>query len=302
VAVAFLFLAWTYPYTSVLLGVLNAFTSATLAAMSKILTVVHVATPQAGNNAIFTVVHDGHPFNLSVISACSGVSSVVGFLLVGAAFASIIRGPLIRKILWLLGGMLLLWILNLGRLVLVFWAGQHYGEHFAIGVLHPYIGLVLFALGVTVMILCAGPLGLRIGMENRGPDPDGSQSPEDRQKSRRNLPVPKVFLAVSLVLVFAILVGVSNVGLQTYNLVADVSGSPTVISFIDGTRRRSPGPHRCSARTPSGTATSSIPASAVTCAPERTSSRTSSTPRISSPSQPSAWSSVTSSTAIHSRT
>ena len=237
VAVAFLLLAWTYPYTSVLLGVLNAFTTATLAAMSKILTVVHVATPDGGaNNAIFTVVHDGRSFNLSVISACSGVSSVVGFLLVGAAFASIIRGPLIRKILWLLGGMVLLWVLNLGRLVLVFWAGQRYGEHFAIGVLHPYIGLVLFALGVTAMILCARPLGLRIGMENRTAQADGSPSAgltTDGQKSRRNVPVPKVYLAVSLVLVFAILVGVSNVGLQTYNLVADVSGAPKVISFID---------------------------------------------------------------------
>ncbi len=234
VAVAFLLLAWTYPYTSVLLGVLNAFTTATLDAMTKILTVVHVATPDGGaSNAIFTVVHDGHSFNLSVISACSGVSSVVGFLLVGAAFASIIRGPLVRKILWLLGGMVLLWVLNLGRLVLVFWAGQQYGEHFAIGVLHPYIGLVLFALGVTAMILCARPLGLRIGMEGRAPDPDASPPPEDPRKGRRNLPVPKVFLAVSLVLVFAILVGISNVGLETYNLVADVSGSPKVISFID---------------------------------------------------------------------
>jgi exosortase/archaeosortase family protein len=233
VAVAFLLLAWTYPYTSVLLGILNGFTSATLAAMTKILTVVHVATPQPGNNAIFTVIHDGHPFNLSVISACSGVSSVVGFLLVGAAFASIIRGPLVRKILWLLGGMLLLWVLNLGRLVLVFWAGQQYGEHFAIGVLHPYIGLVLFALGVTAMILCARPLGLRIGIENRSGEVGASQPPDKPQKNKRNLPVPKVFLAVSLVLVFAILVGISNVGLQTYNLVADVSGSPKVISFID---------------------------------------------------------------------
>ena len=44
-AVAFLFLAWPYPYTTVLLGVLNAFTTATLFAMTEILNVVHVATP-----------------------------------------------------------------------------------------------------------------------------------------------------------------------------------------------------------------------------------------------------------------
>jgi hypothetical protein len=42
-----------------------------------------------------------------------------------------------------------------------------------------------------------------------------------------------VYLAVSLTLVFAILIGISNVELQQYNLVADVSGQPKVVSFID---------------------------------------------------------------------
>jgi hypothetical protein len=51
-------------------------------------------------------------------------------------------------------------------------------------------------------------------------------------RSPRNIPVPKVYLAVSLVLAFAVLVGFSNVDLQSYNLVADVSGSPKVVSFI----------------------------------------------------------------------
>lgn len=238
VAVAFLLLAWTYPYTSVLLGVLNAFTTATLYAITKILGVVHVAKPVGGlNSAVFTVVHNGHPFNLSVISACSGVSSVVGFLLVGTAFAFIIRGPLVRKLLWLVGGMLLLWILNLARLTLVFWAGQHFGEHFAIDVLHPYIGLVAFVLGVTVMILCAKPIGLRIGNVDRSMasrwTSAGARPAIDGTGRRRSLPVPHVFMAVSLVLAFAIVIGVSNVELQTYNLVADVSGSPRVISFIN---------------------------------------------------------------------
>ena len=237
VAVAFLLLAWPYPYTSVLLGVLNAFTTATLFAMERILRVVHVATPTGGvDNTVFTVVHDGHPFNLSVISACSGVSSVVGFLLVGTAFAAIIRGPLIRKLLWLAGGMLLLWVINLGRLTLVFWAGKHFGEYFAIDVLHPYIGLVLFCLGVGVMILCIRPLGLRIGNERGllpvGETVSGAPPQEVGRGLKHHLPVPKVYLAVSLVLVFAILVGFSNVGLQSYNLVADVSGSPKIVSYI----------------------------------------------------------------------
>jgi exosortase/archaeosortase family protein len=238
VAVAFLLLAWTYPYTSVLLGLLNAFTTATLFAVTEILRVVHVATPTgAVGNTLFLVNHNGHRFELSVISACSGVSSVVGFFLVGTAFAAVIRGPLIRKLVWLVGGMALLWGLNLFRLILVFWAGQQYGEHFAIDVLHPYIGLFLFAVGVCIMILCIRPMGLLIGNEGRAPATDGveSGSPSETQGRSRghSLPVPHVYLAMSLVLVIAIILGISNVGLQTYNLVADVSGAPKVVSFID---------------------------------------------------------------------
>ena len=237
VAVAFLLLAWPYPYTSVLLGVLNAFTNATLFALTKILHVVHVATPTAGgsDNAVFTVVHNGHPFNLSVISACSGVNSVVGFLLIGAAFAAVIRGPLVRKLLWLAGGMLLLWVFNLGRLIMVFWAGRQYGEHFAIDVLHPYIGLVLFALGIGIMILCIRPIGLRIGHESTVPAVvTASEKPavDMKQGQKHDLAVPRVYVALALVLVLGIIVGFSNVGLQSYNLVEDVSGAPKLASYI----------------------------------------------------------------------
>ncbi len=131
VAVGFLLLAWPYPYTTVLLSVLNAFTSATLFAMAHVVKFTHLATlvgPLSGG--VFSVVHNGHPFSLSVVSACSGVSSVVGFLLVGVAFAATVRGPWIRKTLWLLGGMVLLWAINVGRITLIFWAGREEGEHF----------------------------------------------------------------------------------------------------------------------------------------------------------------------------
>jgi exosortase/archaeosortase family protein len=236
-AVGFLILAWPYPYTTVLLGVLNQFTNATLFGMDHIVKVLHVATPIGGSgNAVFAVVHNGHRFTLSVVSACSGVSSVVGFFLVGAAFAAVIRGPWVRKVLWLIGGMLLLWIINLGRITLIFWTGQHFGEHVAIDVLHPFIGLLTFSIGVGIMILCINPMGLSIGItEGRraasAKTTGNGESPIPRPSS---LAVPRVFLAVAVVLILGLLVGFSNAGLQSYNLVADVSGSTKLISFIDG--------------------------------------------------------------------
>ncbi len=133
-----------------------------------------------------------------------------------------IRGPLIRKLLWLVGGMLLLWVINLGRLTLVFWAGKQFGEHFAIDVLHPYIGLVLFTMGVGVMILCIRPMGLRIGNEGKvptaGETASGALPQGPGRGHKHNLAVPKVYLAVSLVLVLGIIVGFSNVGLAVLQL------------------------------------------------------------------------------------
>jgi exosortase/archaeosortase family protein len=233
VAVGFLLLAWPYPYTTVLLSVLNAFTSATLFAMARVVKVTHIATlvgPLSGG--VFSVVHNGHPFSLSVVSACSGVSSVVGFLLVGTAFAATVRGPWVRKTLWLLGGMVLLWAINVGRITLIFWAGRQAGEHFAIDILHPYIGLVTFSLGVVVMILCIRPLGLHFDV---APDRFKAQTPQSAKAasaSKHVMAVPRVYLAVAIVLVLGILVGFSNVGLQSYNLVANVAGESKLSSYI----------------------------------------------------------------------
>ncbi|HKI17245.1 MAG TPA: exosortase/archaeosortase family protein, partial [Isosphaeraceae bacterium] len=176
-AIAFLFLAWPYPYEKYLLGILNAFTNLTLLAMEKIAGWTHIATPAvSSDNGVFTVHHHGTAFALSIVSACSGVNGVVGFLLVGSAFAAIVRGPILRKVLWLTGGMILLWILNLGRITFIFFAGSQWGESIAINVFHPLIGLFLFCVGVIVMLLLIRPLGMRIeiGATSPGASPVGA--------------------------------------------------------------------------------------------------------------------------------
>ena len=141
-AIAFLFLAWPYPYQKYLLGVLNAFTTVTLLAMQKIAVWTHLAKPvPSSDNTLFTINHHGTTFALSIVSACSGVNGVVGFLLVGSAFAAIVRGPIVRKVLWLFGGMVLLWVLNLGASPSSS-SPERSGASLAINVFHPFIGLV----------------------------------------------------------------------------------------------------------------------------------------------------------------
>ena len=243
-AICFLFLAWPYPYQKYLLGVLNAFTALTLMGMQRIAVWTHLAKPASSlDNTLFVVNHHGSTFALSVVSACSGVNGVVGFLLVGSAFAAIVRGPLVRKVLWLIGGMAFLWVINLGRITFIFFAGKEWGEPVAINVFHPFVGLVTFSLGVLVMILLIKPLGMRINIgENRaepvvpprGPIPVPSlfHPSEAPRQNKIALAVPKVYLAVLAVAISALVVGVSNVGLRSYNLVAGVTGQAKLSAFV----------------------------------------------------------------------
>ena len=226
-AVGYLILAWPWPYSSVLLRVLNASTNATLKGLHVLLHLTSVAKPvQSLDGSLFVVVHNGKSFPLSIVSACSGINGIVGFLLVGVAFAAVVQGPIVRKGLWLVGGMLLLWVINLGRLLFIFWAGQQWGEHVAINILHPFVGLITFAVGVVIMVLAIGPLGMTIGQRT-----PGAQVGSRHSHRRQPIAVPKVFAAIAVVLAAAIVLGVSNIGLRSYDLVANAAGEPKLVSF-----------------------------------------------------------------------
>ena len=225
-AVLYLLLAWPLPYSDVLNRVLGTFTNVTLAALHHIVLVLPVAKYIGGSDgSLFQIAHAGKPFELSVVSACSGVDGIVGFLLVGVAFGAIVRGPRVRKALWLSGGILLLWLINLARLTLVFWAGEHYGENFAINVLHPFIGLVTFNIGILLMVLALKPFGLSIGFTSPPPAPVAAGS------KPAPLAVPRVYTALAILAVAAIVLGVNNSSLRQFDLVANAVGEPRLASY-----------------------------------------------------------------------
>jgi exosortase/archaeosortase family protein len=232
-ALAYLFLAWPLPYSLVLLGFLGRFTTITLKTLAPLASTLRVAAPvPGGDGSIFRVTHAGRAFPLSVVSACSGVNGMVGFLLVGAAFGAVVTGPRVRKALWLLFGLALLWAINLGRLLFIFWAGKRYGEHFAIQVLHPIIGLVTFNIGIIIMIVLLKPAGLRLGTRRGGNVAAAPATPEPSSMPRP-LAVPRVYAAIALVVVAGAVLGVNNGGLRVYDLVANAAGEPKLTSYLD---------------------------------------------------------------------
>ena len=223
-AIAYLFLAWPWPYEHVLLGTLNGFTNITLSGLTELLKVIHVASPVSGNPGLFQVTHHGHTFPVSVVTACSGIDGMVGFLLVGIGFMGTVVGGRLRKLSWLVVGLAVLWTTNLLRLLLIFWAGSKYGENFAINILHPVAGLIVFCLGVTLMILLLRPFKLSLFNDLRSPV--APRAAINRPGTQR------VFAAVAIVAVAAFALCVNNTKLKAFNPVSNASGEPRLSSFL----------------------------------------------------------------------
>ena len=54
----------------------------------------------------------------------------------GLAFASLVRGRLSAKLLWLAAGLVLIWLLDVARVLAIFAAGSLWGDKFALNVEH----------------------------------------------------------------------------------------------------------------------------------------------------------------------
>ncbi len=227
VAVLFMFLAWPYPYTLALQRYLGDFTNATISSLDMVLRHVPVAAKVAGTDATFQVLHAGRPIQMSVASTCSGANGLVGFTLVAGAFLLVVDGPRRRKLLWLAVGGALVWLLNLVRILVIFWAAEQWGQRVAIDGFHPYTGLVVFNLAVVAMILVMRPFGLRF---RRRPARSAPPDPARPWPTTRRAPT---FVSMGIVGLMALGVGMFNGNLRQYDGIADSIGSPRLASFAD---------------------------------------------------------------------
>jgi exosortase/archaeosortase family protein len=146
---------------------------------------------------------------------------------VAGAFLLVVRGTRLRKVLWLLSGALLVWLLNVVRIMVIFWSAGEWGERVAMDGFHPYVGLVVFNLAVLVMVLLLRPFGLRLGPAARlagvpATDPAVGTRPPHR---------PKPLAALVCVGLLGFGVGVYNGELREYDRIADSLGSPRLADF-----------------------------------------------------------------------
>ncbi len=225
-AVGFLALAWPYPYTLLLDRYLAKLTSMTITSLDAALEMIPLATKVAGSDSSFQVLKNGHDVTMSVASACSGANGMLGFSIVAAAFMLVLDGSKKRKIGWLAAGALLVWILNVVRIMVIFWAAGQWGERVAIDGFHPYVGLVVFNIAIVFMVIMLKPFGLRI---RRSAKP--TANPLDPHSPSPAPHRPRIGFAMCCVALSSLGVGLFNGQLRDYDRIADSLGSPRLASF-----------------------------------------------------------------------
>jgi exosortase/archaeosortase family protein len=225
--IAFLALAWPVPYQIFVEGQLDAFTSTTVAAVHRILTVLPLATPvPSGDGSLFSIFHSGQSFLVSVASACSGVDGTLGFLLVGGAVLLAVSGSPWRKLVWLAVGMFVVWVLNVARILAIFATGHIWGPAIALDIVHPVAGLVLFNLGVLGMVLGLRLFGLRVDWPARRSRGLPRTTGPATTTSRRSVSVRTEVPAMILLVVIGAATTLADMRMPQYEVLAHDLGPP----------------------------------------------------------------------------
>jgi len=211
-AILFLLLAWPIPFAWLLSLTAGWFTDLTAGIVGALTTVVPVARPAVGDGTLFLVGSGEDFFGVSIGTACAGVNSFVGFLLLGVGTLSIVRGPMPKRLTWLLVGLAITIGLNVARIMAILVVGHAWGEDAALNVLHPVAGLIVFNLGVLVMLILAPRFGLKFARRSSTPiGPVASPAPKT---TIRLLP------ALAATLAIAVVFGVTNAAFSRYEAIS----------------------------------------------------------------------------------
>lgn len=215
-AVLLLFAAWPVPAELLVTSAADHLTHATTRAVSAVLRLVPVASP-AGEAWLLSVGAGAGRFEVAVTQACSGAYGLVGFAVVGGAIIACTHGSWLRKLGWLTVGLVLTWLANVARILILLAFGERWGEQ-AIVEFHPHVGFATFAVAVLAMVGLSSGAGLRWPT----PDPDRRSALLPRSMGR-----PTIVVVALAALAFAVL----NTDLKRFAPLSEPLGAPLTISF-----------------------------------------------------------------------
>src|SRR5688572_614153 len=129
VPIAFLLLAWPVPSLPLIGDGMRVSVDLPVAVLAGVAGSLPFASPiHNGADGLFRVHDTGGDFALAVGSACSGVNSLVGFVLIGRGLATVVTGRLRQRLAWLVVGLALIWFLHVRRIEAIFVVGSLWGR------------------------------------------------------------------------------------------------------------------------------------------------------------------------------
>lgn len=107
---------------------------------------------QYGNPTIIVTRPDNSVLGFSLDIACSGIYTIMGFLVFAVLTAYIVRDKPWKKVALFFVGVPLIYLLNIVRIIVVLLIGYQFGEELALQLFHLFGGLVLLALGTLLLL------------------------------------------------------------------------------------------------------------------------------------------------------
>lgn len=225
-SIAFLVLMWPALYLHLMAGPMQSLTDATNSAVGAVASRLPLGVVSSAGNVLTVHTDAGSAISVVLSTACSGANGLLGIALIGSAMALMFDGRRFNKLLWVLTGLLLVFALNIARIVSLLTLARWGHPGFALGGYHAVIGLVLFVLTIGVMRLLAPLFRLRWGL---------SVAPAPRRQAPAPASAPvrragRVAIVTGLAMTAALAL-FAEAGMGDYASFVDGTGGPTVAAF-----------------------------------------------------------------------
>jgi exosortase len=159
----YLLLTWPLPYLVLYRHVMPSLTDATALAVRVLVSLfpwpIH-ADPSGSSDLLITFHHQ--TTQLVIAQACAGINGAVGLAVIALPVGVLSRGSAKALGAWLILGVLLSWLSNVVRILLIAVAAAVAGPDAAMTLLHPVLGLVLFGLSFALLLGIAPICGLDV--------------------------------------------------------------------------------------------------------------------------------------------
>jgi len=156
-AIAFLFLLTPPPLETLYSWgfTLSAVSSEISYNLVRLFRIPATLTSESGTPVIQITRATGATIPFPVDVACSGIYSLIGFLVFAVFTAYMIRDKLWKKLFLFLIGFLLIYLINIARITTILMIGYQLGEQTALQVFHLLGGWILIFIGTFVLLIFA---------------------------------------------------------------------------------------------------------------------------------------------------